>query len=78
LKNNLYGVPSGPDPADVETNIVFFRVKSMSAGELVAKLKDAGVLVLALGAECIRAVTSLMVDEDGIAEAIAAFREVVG
>jgi threonine aldolase len=59
------------DPADVETNIVFFRVRSMPAGELEAKLKDAGVLVLALGADRVRAVTSLMVDAADIGEAIA-------
>jgi threonine aldolase len=63
------------DPADVQTNIVFFRVKSMPAVELEAKLKDAGVLVLALGADRVRAVTSLMVDADGIAEAIAIFKD---
>jgi len=59
------------DLADVETNIVIFRVRSMPAGELVAKLKDAGVLVLAMGAERVRAVTSLMVDAADIDEAIA-------
>jgi threonine aldolase len=62
------------DPADVQTNIVFFRVRSMPAGELEAGLRDAGVLVLALGADRVRAVTSLMVDEQAIAEAIAVFR----
>ncbi len=66
------------DPADVETNIVFFSVRSMPASEFAARLKDAGVLVLALGADKVRAVTSLMVDEEGLNEAIAAFREVVG
>lgn len=62
------------DPADVQTNIVFFRVKSMPAGELASRLKDAGVLVLALGADRVRAVTSLMVDAAAIDAAIAAFR----
>jgi acetylornithine/succinyldiaminopimelate/putrescine aminotransferase len=46
----------------------------MSAGELEAKLKDAGVLVLALGADRVRAVTSLMVDAADIAEAVTAMR----
>jgi threonine aldolase len=62
------------DLADVETNIVIFRVRSVPAGELVAKLKDAGVLVLAMGAERVRAVTSLMVDAADIDAAIAAMR----
>ena len=62
------------DPADVETTIVIFRVRSMPAAELAAKLRDAGVLVLAIGADRVRAVTSLMVNEQGIAEAIDIFK----
>lgn len=63
------------DVADVETNIVFFRVTSMPAADLVAKLEAAGVRLLDLGPEHIRAVTSLMVDSADIDAAIAAFRE---
>lgn len=63
--------------ADVETNIVFCRVTSMPAVDLVARLKSAGVLVLDLGREHIRAVTNLMVDATGIDAAIDAFRAVL-
>jgi len=63
------------DVADVETNIVVFRVTAMPAADFVAKLESAGVLVLVMGPEHIRAVTSLMVDAAGIDAAIAAFAE---
>jgi threonine aldolase len=49
------------DPPDVETNMVFFKVRTMPAAALVEKLKAAGVLTLAVGSERIRAVTSLAV-----------------
>lgn len=62
------------DVADVETNIVVFRVTSMPAADLVAKVQAAGVLLLDMGPEYIRAVTNLMVDAAGIDAAIAAFR----
>ena len=62
------------DVADVETNIVIFRVSSMPAPDLVAKLQAAGVGLLTMGADHVRAVTSLMVDAAGIDAAIAAFR----
>jgi len=65
------------NPADVETNIVVFRVTSMSAGELVEKLTAAGVLVLPMGPDLVRAVTNLMVDADGIERAIEAARAVM-
>jgi len=60
--------------ADVETNIVFFRVTSMPAADLVARVKAAGVLVLDLGREHVRAVTNMMVDAAGIDAAIDAFQ----
>jgi len=63
------------DVADVETNIVIFRVTSMPAPDLVAKLQASGVGLLTMGGDRIRAVTSLMVDAAGIDAAIAAFAE---
>jgi len=63
--------------ADVETNIVFFRVTSMTAAALVEKLESAGVLTLALGPDRVRAVTSLAVDAAGIERAIAAVEQVM-
>ncbi len=57
------------DLATVETNIVMFRTTLVSASVLVAKLKEAGVLVLATGPDTIRAVTHLNVNSHDIAAA---------
>jgi len=48
------------DPAAVETNLVYFRVTAMPAGQLVERLADEGVALLG-GNGSLRAVTSLMV-----------------
>ena len=63
--------------ADVETNIITFRVTSTPAGELVRKLHAAGVGVLATGPDTIRAVTNLMVSAEDIDRAVRVFREVL-
>ena len=63
------------DPATVETNIVVFRVAR--AAEVAAKLADAGVGVLALGPDMIRAVTNLMVTAEQIPQAVEAVRSAV-
>lgn len=63
------------DPPDVETNMVFFKTRTMPAAALAEKLKAAGVAVLALGPDRIRAVVSLAVtraDIDTAVKAIAA------
>ncbi len=65
------------DPAEVETNIVIFRVTSMPAAELVEALAAEGVRVLARGPDSIRAVTNLMVSAGDVAEAVRAFRGVL-
>jgi threonine aldolase len=62
------------DLAHVETNIVFFNVKTVPAKELVQKLDLAGVRMLALGPNSIRAVTNLMVTAEQIPKAV----EIVG
>lgn len=59
------------DPASVQTNLVFMRVRKLPAAALAAALEKAGVRVLALGPETIRAVTNMTVTADDIAEAIA-------
>jgi threonine aldolase len=59
------------DIPEVETNMVRFRVLNMSAPELVQRLQTRGVLVLAVGRDTIRAVTSLMVSAEDIRLAIA-------
>jgi threonine aldolase len=64
------------DPATVETNIVIFRTTSMPPAQWVARLKDAGVLVLAGGPDTVRAVTHLDVSREQVDEAVAAFRRV--
>ena len=58
------------DPATVQTNLVFMRVRKLPAAALAAALEKAGVRVLALGPETIRAVTNMTVTADDIAEAI--------
>jgi len=58
------------DPAEVETNMVKFQVRSMPAQELVDRLKAHQVLMLAVGPATIRAVTNLMVSPEDIRVAI--------
>jgi threonine aldolase len=65
------------NPADVETNIVRFRVEAMAAEQLVERLRTRGVLVLAVGRDTIRAVTNLMVSEEDIGAAVAAVASLV-
>lgn len=60
------------DPADVETNMARVRVLAMPAQQLVDRLKSRGVLVLAVSADTIRAVTNLMVSAEDIGKAVAA------
>lgn len=65
------------DPGGVQTNLVFMRVKHHPASVLARALDDAGVRVLALGPETLRAVTNLMVSSAAIAEALEIFRRVM-
>jgi threonine aldolase len=64
------------DPADVETNIVVFGVPDAEA--LCVALEQAGVKMLAIGAQRVRAVTHLDVDRSGVEQAIAVARSVLG
>ena len=62
LARILQAIPSVlVHPDDVETNIVFFEVKESgrSPAEIVAALKDDGVLLNAVGGSRFRAVTHL-------------------
>jgi threonine aldolase len=71
LASGLSGIPGlEVNPAEVETNMVRFRVESMSAGKLVEKLKGRGVLVLPVSPDTIRAVTNLMVSGKDIEAAV--------
>ena len=56
------------DSVEVETNIIFFKTIGIDAENLVAKLAKAGVLGGADGANTVRLVTSLAVDENDIYE----------
>jgi threonine aldolase len=58
------------DPATVETNIVVFAVPDAPA--FCASLAEADVMMIALDARRVRAVTHLDVDDDGIDRALAA------
>ena len=59
------------DPAEVETNMVRFRVRSLPARQLVDRLRAEGVRVLPVAPDTIRAVTNLMVSSDDIHAAVA-------
>jgi threonine aldolase len=65
------------DPAAVETNIVLFKSEFIPAVDLVKLLDEAGVRVLAVGPETIRAVTNLMVDAAQISTALQIISEVL-
>lgn len=56
------------DPGAVQTNLVYFQVnrKGLAASSLVGKLEAAGVRMLALGPDTIRAVTHYGISSDDI------------
>jgi threonine aldolase len=68
------------DPAAVQTNIVVFRLApdAPDAPSVVAAALDAGVLVVALDARTIRAVTHLDVTGDDVREAAGRLVAAVG
>lgn len=66
------------DPAEVETNIVIFELAgSLDAEGVVARLREHGVRMGALGPRTVRAVTHLDVDRAGVERALAAARAVL-
>jgi threonine aldolase len=71
LATGLSAIPGlAVDVAEVETNMVRFRVLAQPAQELVNRLQARGVLVLAVGPDTIRAVTNLMVSAEDIRRAV--------
>lgn len=66
------------DPATVQTNIVFLRVRNLPAATLVSDLGEAGVRVLAVGPDSLRAVTNLMVSSRQIIAALEIFERILG
>jgi len=67
------------EPANVETNIVFFKMRQaqLNAPALAARLCEQGVLVIAFSDEEIRAVTHYGVSTSDIDDALLAFRTVL-
>lgn len=62
------------DAATVQTNLVIFRVWPLPAASLALELNQAGVRVLAVGPDTLRAVTNLMVSAADIPVAV----EIIG
>jgi len=60
-----------------ETNIVVFRVKTMTADVMMARLKAAGVMVTPRSADSMRAVAHLDVTAEQVAEAVGIVRQVM-
>ncbi len=65
------------DPSSVQTNIVLMRVQKLPAATLVRTLDEAGLRVLAVGPDTIRAVTSLMVSSEEIFVALEVFESIL-
>ena len=66
------------DVSEVETNLVFFRpLGDASAPEFAERCDRAGVRMLALGPDMIRAVTNLMVAKEDIPQALKIIREIM-
>lgn len=63
------------EPEQVCTNIVMIKVTSMDPMVLVQSLSECGVLVLASGANTIRAVTHLHIKAEDIDSAVSAFKK---
>ncbi len=60
------------DPADVETNLVFFNITAMPAVDLVEALKADGIGILATGPARVRAVLNLGVTREDVDTLLAA------
>ena len=65
------------DLGTVQTNIIAFEVKSMTAAELVLRAGEAGVRLNAIGPQRLRAVTHLDVSRADIAAALTRFSRVL-
>ena len=79
LAESIAGLPGIElNPSDVETNIVRFNVTSMSAGDFVVRLHEAGVRVLPYGARGVRAIVHLDVSRAQIVEAIECVKMALG
>ena len=64
------------DPSSVETNIVRFKVTSMSGGEFATRLHEKGLYVLPSGADGIRIIPYLNISREQIEAAITIIKDV--
>jgi len=64
------------DPATIETNLVYFRVRTMPAAELAMKLQAEGILLLGGNGAC-RAVPNLMTSTKDIDTVLAAIARIM-
>jgi threonine aldolase len=73
----LHGI--GVDPVTVRTDIVYFRLMrdDLTAEALARRLNDAGVRILALGPNRLRAVTNYHVTTEDIYTAVRAFTAIL-
>ena len=71
---NIPGIHTDTDA--VETNLVYFDVEPMSANEMLYRLAQAGVLMIATAPNTIRAVTSLEVNSEEIDAAVNIIKEI--
>jgi len=68
------------DPVTVETNIVYFSLlpnAALNAGELVARLRERGILAHALGADRVRMVTHYEISMEDVERAGSAVQELL-
>jgi threonine aldolase len=65
------------DPATVQTNIVIFRVTRGTAQSLVGRLKESGILAVAIAADKVRFVTHRDVSRPQIERAIERLRQLM-
>ncbi len=80
LAEGLAGLPGiGVDPVSVRTDIVYFRLTrdDLTAEALARRLNDAGVRILALGPNRLRAVTNYHVTTEDIYTAVRAFTAIL-
>ncbi len=65
------------DPNDVETNIIFFRLEEMDAYEFTEILGKRSILVEAVEADLIRAVTNIMIGSSDIPNLLSVIQKVM-
>jgi threonine aldolase len=64
------------DKSLIQTNLLWFRIKGMPASVFCSRLKEAGVLMLPLGPDVVRAVTHLNVDAQAVDRAVEIIKSV--